>query len=73
VHADDEVVAQKMKQAAKLLNLQAHLAGPMSQIKELYTACDMEGHVMKDGKLVLIDFARAVPSEPPTKTFETLS
>ncbi|CAN0124199.1 unnamed protein product, partial [Ectocarpus fasciculatus] len=63
VYNDDENLAEKLKAAAKKLNLRAHRVND----KEVYSACDIEGHVGEGGSHYLLDFARSFPPESPKK------
>ncbi|CAN0245627.1 unnamed protein product, partial [Ectocarpus fasciculatus] len=63
VHNDDENLAEKLKAAAKKLNLRTHMVNDT----ELYSACDVEGHVGEGGSHYLLDFARTFPPESPKK------
>ncbi|CAB1111176.1 unnamed protein product [Ectocarpus sp. CCAP 1310/34] len=63
VHNDDESLAKKLKAAAKKLNLCTHRVND----KDMYSACDIEGHVGEDGSHYLLDFARTFPPESPKK------
>lgn len=67
IHAEDPRLNEKMKSAAAILNVAQHVVGPDSSTKTVHSACDLEGHVSSDGRAVLLDFARAMPPEPPTK------
>ncbi|CAM9422490.1 unnamed protein product [Ectocarpus fasciculatus] len=63
VHNDDENLAKKLKAAAKKLNLRTHMVNDT----ELYSACDIEGHVGEGDSHYLLDFARTFPPESPKK------
>ncbi|CAN0043531.1 unnamed protein product, partial [Ectocarpus sp. 12 AP-2014] len=63
VHNDDESLAKKLKAAAKKLNLRTHRVND----KDMYSACDIEGHVGEGGSHYLLDFARTFPPESPKK------
>jgi hypothetical protein len=68
IRADNEALNQKMKTAASILNLAEHSVGSEKVARTVHSACDLEGHVIEGGKRsVLLDFARAMPPEPPTK------
>lgn len=55
----NETLYDLMKKAAKMLNLRGHKCGP-ERVK-LYSALDLEGHESQNGRLYLLDFARAFP------------
>jgi hypothetical protein len=61
VHADDPELNQRMKQAAQQLNIKGHIVFG----KEIYGAGDTEGHIGKDKKFYVLDFARCFPPEAP--------
>ncbi|CAM9842696.1 unnamed protein product, partial [Ectocarpus sp. 6 AP-2014] len=63
VHNEDEGLAKKLKAAAKKLNLRTHRVND----KDMYSACDIEGHVGEGGSHYLLDFARTFPPESPKK------
>ncbi|CAN0491452.1 unnamed protein product, partial [Ectocarpus sp. 8 AP-2014] len=63
VHNDSENLAKKLKAVAKKLNLRTHWVND----KEMYSACDIEGHVGEGGSHYLLDFARSFPPESPKK------
>ncbi|CAN0104683.1 unnamed protein product, partial [Ectocarpus sp. 4 AP-2014] len=63
VHNDDESLAKKLEAAAKKLNLRTHRVND----KDIYSACDIEGHVGEGGSHYLLDFARTFPPESPKK------
>ncbi len=41
------------------------MVGPESDMKEIESCCDIEGHMGSDNKFYLLDFARVAPPEPP--------
>ena len=58
VHDDNPEFSEKMKIAAKRLNLAGHIVGG----KNIFAAFDVEGHEA-DGKFYLLDLARTFPPE----------
>ncbi|KYR00520.1 Histidine kinase A [Tieghemostelium lacteum] len=78
VHSDSEIFNQRMKEAARILNLKGHMVG-RDQQKLLYSCGDIEGHVGLDGKAYLLDFARVFPPQmkiienaPPSHLYELI-
>ncbi|PRP89297.1 hypothetical protein PROFUN_02171 [Planoprotostelium fungivorum] len=65
IHADDEVLNEKIEEACRRLNLRAHTSGLREDKKVVYGPGDMEGHVGLDGNLYVIDFGRMMPPEAP--------
>jgi hypothetical protein len=47
-----------MSELSVELNLKAHLCGTGADLKKLYTAADVEGHLGKDKRLYCVDLAR---------------
>jgi hypothetical protein len=45
---------EAMLVAAEKLNLRRHIVGPAGELKELYSAVDIEGHRGEDGRLYLL-------------------
>ena len=66
VHNDISVLKYKMKLIAKYLKLKKHKVGILSP-KSIYGPGDIEGHKGYDGRYYLIDFARMMPPEAPSK------
>ena len=64
VHDDSPQLSRLMREAAQLLNLAGHAAGVRQQ-KFLYACCDIEGHLGADGRMYVVDFARAFPPQTP--------
>ncbi len=54
-----------MEKAAKKLNLKAHLAGFQNPTM-LVMPIDIEGHIGKDTRMYVLDFARTFPPTAPT-------
>lgn len=68
VHADIPELTEKLSDAGKRLNLQAHVTGTNpANAKELASCGDLEGHIGTDGKFYVLDFARAFPAEAPAR------
>jgi len=63
VHSSIPELNEKMKQAAMQLNLKGHHV--FSNL--IYGAGDTEGHLGKDGKFYVLDFARCFPPEAPSQ------
>jgi hypothetical protein len=69
VHADDARMNGVVRDIAQRLNLAQHWAGyKPSTRKQIYGPTDIEGHLGRDGRFYMIDFARLFPPEPPTAT-----
>ncbi len=64
VHDENPSLSRKMRDAAALLNLAGHACGVRQQ-KYLFAPCDIEGHLGKDGRMYVLDFARVFPPETP--------
>lgn len=62
VHAKKPEFNQKMIEAAKMLNLKGHIVGMHKKVL-LYSAGDIEGHLGRDNRSYLIDFARVFPPQ----------
>jgi hypothetical protein len=70
VHKSNLMFDALMKTAGGKLNLRPHLCGAKAeQVKELWCAADIEGHVGFDKHLYLLDFGRAMPPVTPNKKF----
>eukprot|EP00904_Undaria_pinnatifida_P002276 jgi/Undpi1/12049/HiC_scaffold_4.g01748.m1 len=63
VHNDDAQLADCLRQAGKKLNLRTHKVHET----DMYSACDIEGHLGTDGRHYLLDFSRSFPPESPYK------
>eukprot|EP00727_Mastigamoeba_balamuthi_P010015 m51a1_g5636 hypothetical protein (858) ;mRNA; r:832057-834976 len=64
----DHQAAEKMEQAARILNLKAHRAGAGSSAVTLHAPCDIEVHKARDGRLYVLDAARVFPPERPVRS-----
>eukprot|EP01129_Flabellula_baltica_P012033 TRINITY_DN5373_c0_g1_i1.p1 TRINITY_DN5373_c0_g1~~TRINITY_DN5373_c0_g1_i1.p1 ORF type:complete len:726 (-),score=148.54 TRINITY_DN5373_c0_g1_i1:468-2645(-) len=62
VHCEIPEFNEKMKTASEFLNLKKHVVGTE---KVLHSAGDIEGHLGKDSRYYLLDFARSFPPECP--------
>ena len=70
VHNSEPKFSQVMKIAGQKLNLRPHLCGAKARnVKELWCAADIEGHVGFDNNFYLLDFGRAMPPMTPNKKF----
>ena len=58
MHASNEKFNELMATAGKRLNLAPHLCGtdPDNELKELWGACDIEGHMGTDGVFFIFIF-----------------
>lgn len=57
VYADDDVLTEQMKRAGEVLNLAGHMVGRFNP-QRIYTCGDIEGHLGRDGRYYVLDFAR---------------
>lgn len=62
VHKDNSVLNRKMQEAATKMNLKGHLTGIRTPTL-IYGPGDIEGHIGKDNKFYILDFARTFPPE----------
>eukprot|EP01130_Rhizamoeba_saxonica_P012948 TRINITY_DN5500_c0_g3_i1.p1 TRINITY_DN5500_c0_g3~~TRINITY_DN5500_c0_g3_i1.p1 ORF type:complete len:1652 (-),score=317.01 TRINITY_DN5500_c0_g3_i1:577-5034(-) len=60
VHNINDRLSDLIKNSAEVLNLKGHLVSG----QKLYSAGDLEGHIGRDGRFYLLDFARIFPPEP---------
>jgi hypothetical protein len=60
-------LAEKMKLAAKVINLKGHKVGTQKK-QTIYGPGDIEGHLGRDGRFYVLDAARVLPAFPPKKT-----
>ena len=65
IHASDDVMNQKMKTVARILNLKGHYVASGRQKVKIYGPADVEGHLGRDNKYYVLDFGRVFPPEPP--------
>lgn len=61
VYATNTQMNQLMRSAAVKMNLKAHIVG--KQHTTLHSCGDIEGHLGKDDRLYLLDFARVFPPQ----------
>jgi len=61
VHNSNALMNEKMRQASRILNLKCHMVGSGEAKCELASAADIEGHLGKDSRFYLLDFARTAP------------
>jgi tetratricopeptide (TPR) repeat protein len=66
IHADDKKLQKILAETADRLKLSPHIAGKVSP-KMIYTVADLEVHKGSDSNYYLIDFARVMPPQMPTK------
>eukprot|EP01132_Coremiostelium_polycephalum_P007447 gene7447-9152_t len=78
VHCENEQFNEKMKDAARILNLKGHMVGKDQQ-KLLHSCGDIEGHIGADSNFYLLDFARVFPPQmklvensPPSHLYELI-
>lgn len=67
VRNSNKAVEAKLKTCAERLNLQPHavLSRDRTHMRTLYAAADMEAHVGLDGRVYILDTARAFPPTAP--------
>eukprot|EP01113_Clastostelium_recurvatum_P028334 TRINITY_DN3429_c0_g1_i2.p1 TRINITY_DN3429_c0_g1~~TRINITY_DN3429_c0_g1_i2.p1 ORF type:complete len:2680 (+),score=686.41 TRINITY_DN3429_c0_g1_i2:120-8159(+) len=61
VHAPRPEVNERMKAAAKKMNIKGHMCGMGQQREFLYAPTDIEGHIGRDGLFYVLDLARTFP------------
>ncbi|KAL6065225.1 Clu domain-containing protein (Fragment), variant 2 [Balamuthia mandrillaris] len=67
IHKDNRDLNKKMKLAAKKMNLKGHSVGLKEyDVKKLYAPVDIEGHLGRDGRFYVLDYARTFPPEKPS-------
>lgn len=57
VYSTDNIMNDKMRQAAKILNIKGHTVGTKQETTFLYGPTDIEGHKGRDGRYYLLDFS----------------
>jgi hypothetical protein len=67
MHFDNMELYAKIKEGCQKLNLKPHKSGlePKSTDPDQYGPGDIEGHLGKDGRFYMLDFARLMPPECP--------
>eukprot|EP01102_Stenamoeba_stenopodia_P009610 TRINITY_DN2847_c0_g2_i1.p1 TRINITY_DN2847_c0_g2~~TRINITY_DN2847_c0_g2_i1.p1 ORF type:complete len:696 (+),score=133.49 TRINITY_DN2847_c0_g2_i1:124-2088(+) len=67
IYNTNHTMHMMMENLAEMLNLQEHVCGALDKTSTvvLHHATDLEGHVGKDRRFYLLDFARALPCEYP--------
>jgi hypothetical protein len=64
---DDDMLVEKIESLAQAMNLQKHIGGCVkSTARPISLAVDCEGHRGTDGRIYILDTARAMPPEPPS-------
>ena len=66
IHAGLEAFNVRLARMARQINVKAHYCGTVNNAVQMYSACDVEGHLGRDGKFYLLDFSRVMPPERPS-------